>query len=51
MDLAHVLHSARPTDAATVIAEALSLYEAKGNVVSAGVAREIEAQWREPSPA
>jgi tetratricopeptide (TPR) repeat protein len=50
MDLAHVLHSAR-ADAAAVVAEALSLYEAKGNVVSAGEVREVQARWREPSPA
>jgi len=50
MDLAHVLHSAR-ADAAAAVEEALSLYDAKGNVVSAGEVREVQARWREPSPA
>lgn len=51
MDLAHVLHAARAADAAAVVAEALSLYEAKGNVASAGEAREVQARWLAPSRA
>jgi hypothetical protein len=49
MDLAHVLHAARAPGLEAAIAEAISLYEAKENVASAGEAREVQARWREPS--
>jgi class 3 adenylate cyclase/tetratricopeptide (TPR) repeat protein len=51
MDLAHVVHRARPADADAVVAEAVSLYEAKGNSASAAAARETHLRWRTPSPA
>jgi class 3 adenylate cyclase/tetratricopeptide (TPR) repeat protein len=48
LDLAEVLDLAgRPDDAAPVIAEALRLYEQKGNIVSAGKAHELLAELRE----
>ena len=51
MDLAHVVHRARPADADAIVAEAVSLYEAKGNMASAAGARETHLHWRTPSPA
>jgi tetratricopeptide (TPR) repeat protein len=51
LDLAEVLDLAERLDeAAPVIAEALGLYEQKGNVVSAGKAHELLAELREKTP-
>jgi tetratricopeptide (TPR) repeat protein len=51
MDLAHVLHLAGKEVAAAAIAEAISMYDSKGNVASAREAREIQAGWLEQSSA
>jgi class 3 adenylate cyclase/tetratricopeptide (TPR) repeat protein len=50
-DLAEVLDLAeKPDQAAARIAEALHLYERKGNIVAAGKARELLAELREKAP-
>jgi class 3 adenylate cyclase/tetratricopeptide (TPR) repeat protein len=46
MDLAHILRLARPAEADTVVAEALSVYEAKGNTASAAEARAVRKAWQ-----
>jgi class 3 adenylate cyclase/tetratricopeptide (TPR) repeat protein len=51
MDLAHVVHRARPADADAVVAEAVALYEAKGNSAAATAARGMGLRWRAPSQA
>jgi class 3 adenylate cyclase/tetratricopeptide (TPR) repeat protein len=51
MDLAQIVHLARPVGADAVVAEVVSLYEAKGNVASARQARDVRAKWRAPSHA
>jgi class 3 adenylate cyclase/tetratricopeptide (TPR) repeat protein len=51
MDLARVLRVARPDDAEAAIGEALSLYEAKGNMVSAAEARALRLEWGAASTA
>jgi tetratricopeptide (TPR) repeat protein len=51
MDLAQIVHRTRPADADALLAEALSLYEAKGNCASAEQARRVRSEWRAPSPA
>jgi tetratricopeptide (TPR) repeat protein len=51
LDLAEVLDLAERFDeAAPLIAEALRLYEQKGNIVSAGKAHELLAELREQTP-
>jgi tetratricopeptide (TPR) repeat protein len=51
LDLAEALDLAeRPDEAAPVIAEALRLYEQKGNIVSAGKAHDLLAELREKTP-
>jgi class 3 adenylate cyclase/tetratricopeptide (TPR) repeat protein len=51
LDLAEVLDLAERLDeAAPLIAEALRLYEQKGNIVSAGKAHELLAELREQTP-
>ena len=51
MDFAYVVRAARPAEAAAAVGEALSLYEAKGNIVSAAEARAIRSEWQTASPA
>ena len=51
VDLAEVLDLAeKPDEAAPRIAEALHLYEQKGNIVAAAKARELLAELREKAP-
>jgi class 3 adenylate cyclase/tetratricopeptide (TPR) repeat protein len=51
LDLAEVLDLAeKPDEAAPRIAEALHLYEQKGNIVAAAKARELLAELREKAP-
>jgi predicted ATPase/class 3 adenylate cyclase len=45
VDLAHVVRAVRPAEADAVLAEALSLYETKGNVRSAAHLRDLRAAW------
>jgi glycine cleavage system regulatory protein len=51
MDFAYVVLAARPAEAAAAVGEALSLYEAKGNIVSAADARAVRSEWQAASPA
>jgi hypothetical protein len=51
MDLAWVLRVATPDAADDVAAEAVGLYEAKGNTASAEHARAVRARWQAASPA
>ena len=50
-DLAHVVRLSRPAEAEAVAAEAVSLYEAKGNIVSAADARGLRRECQTASPA
>ena len=51
LDLAEVLELAeRPDEAAPVLAEALHLYQQKGNIVAAEKAEQLLAQLREETP-